>query len=190
MKIFYINLSDDETGITAISLVENPAVDKNFLCFEEQKELIKFSKDEAKHLISGVVMLADTPIYRRDEVRGEYYVVFTKDVILKMIEKFSKQGLFSTVNLQHNNSQTVDDIYMVESYIVDKERGICPNEFQDITDGSWIVTYKVDNEPLWEEIINGNKLNGFSLEGIFDIEDLYFSKEEESFEEWLKQFIS
>ena len=79
---------------------------------------------------------------------------------------------------------------MFESYIVNRERGISPQEFSDIPDGSWICSYKVDNDELWNEIINGNELNGFSLQGVFEITDAYFSKQEESFDDWIKQFFN
>lgn len=189
MKVFYIKINDDDiTGIDAISLVECPAVEKNFLCFSKDKEPVKLNFDNSKHIITGVVALADTPIYRYNDIYGEYYVVFTKEAIQKMVEKFAKLDLFKSVNLQHNDSDFVEGIYMFESYIVDKERGIAPIEFADIPDGSWIASYKVENENLWNEIISGNKLNGFSLQGFFDLTE-EFNKQEESFDNWLKQYL-
>lgn len=190
MKVYYLTINDDfDEGIDAISLVSMPAVEKNFLCFSKDKP-VKFNFDSSKHIITGVVCLADTPIYRYDNVRGEYYVVFTKEFIQRMVEKFAKDDLFKSVNLQHDDTQFVDGIYMFESYIVNRERGICPQEFSDIPDGSWICSYKVDNDELWNEIINGNELNGFSLQGVFEITDAYFSKQEESFDDWIKQFFN
>ena len=188
MKVFYIKINDDDlTGIDAISLVDVPAVEKNFLCFSEDKEPIKLKFDNSKHIITGVVALADTPIYRYTEGYGEYYVVFTKETIQKMVEKFAKLDLFKSVNLQHDDTKFVDGIYMFESYIVDKERGINPIEFSDIPDGSWICSYKVENENLWNAIINGNKLNGFSLQGFFDLKEEF--NKQESFDNWLKQYL-
>lgn len=193
MKVFYIRVNDEDiTGIDAISLVDMPAVEKNFLCFSEEKQPVKMKFDNSKHIITGVVCLADTPIYRYNERMGEYYVVFTKETIEKMVEKFAKMDLFKTVNLQHDDEQFVDDVYMIESYITNKERGISPAEFSDIPDGSWIASYKIDNESLWDEIINGNKLNGFSLQGMFELEEK-FSKQkpkEETFDEWLEKQLN
>ena len=193
MKVFYIKINDDMiTGIDAISLVDVPAVEKNFLCFSEEKP-IKLKFDNSKHIITGVVCLADTPIYRYNEKYGEYYVVFTKETILKMVEKFAKMDLFKSVNLQHDDNRFVDGIYMIESYITNKERGITPVEFADIPDGSWVCSYKVDNEELWNEIVNGNKLNGFSLQGMFDLQE-HFEKQEasddEDFDTWLQNYLN
>lgn len=193
MKVFYVKIDNDELcGIDAISLVDIPAVEKNFLCFKEESKPIKMNFDSSKHIISGVVCLADTPIYRYSEIYGEYYVVFTKETIQQMVEKFAKDDLFKSVNLQHDDDNFVDGVYMFESYIVNKERGIAPKEFTDVPDGSWICSYKVDNEELWNEIVNGNKLNGFSLQGMFGLQEKFEKQtvHEETYEEWLKQFFN
>ena len=193
MKVFYIKITDDPiVGIDAISLVDMPAVEKNFLCFSEDKQPIKMKFDNSKHIITGVVALADTTIYRYSEQMGEYYVVFSKETIQKMVEKFAKMDLFKSVNLQHDDEKFVDGIYMIESYITNKERGISPVEFSEIPDGSWIASYKVENEALWGEIINGNKLNGFSLQGMFELEEKFKqeTKKEETFDEWLQKYLN
>lgn len=192
MKVFYIRINDEDvTGIDAISLVDMPAVEKNFLCFSEEKQPVKMKFDNSKHIITGVVCLADTPIYRYNEFYGEYYVVFTKETIEKMVEKFAKMDLFKSVNLQHDDDKFVDGVYMVESYITNKQRGINPIEFADIPDGSWVCSYKVENEALWGEIINGNKLNGFSLQGMFELEEQFQKAlpKDETFDEWLQKYL-
>lgn len=191
MRVFYITISDESTGIDAISLVQSPAVEQDFLCFSKDEKPVELKFDNSKHIITGVVALADTPIYRYNEKYGEYYVVFTKEQIRKMVEKFAKDNLFKSVNLQHDDNQFVDGIYMVESFIVDSARGISPIEFA-VPDGSWIVSYKVENESLWHEIINGNKLNGFSLQGMFQLEEKFMKDEpkEETFDEWLEKQLN
>ena len=192
LKVYFIHINDlDETGMDAISLVDVPAVQRNFLCFSEEKQPIKFEFDGAKHIITGVVCLAETPIYRYSEKYGEYFVVFTKDTIAKMVEKYAKKGLYNSVNLQHNDEKFVDGIYMIESYITDQERGISPKEFKDVPDGSWIASFKVENQELWDEIVNGDKLNGFSLQGMFDVSPERFDeqKKPETFDEWLEQYL-
>lgn len=195
MKIFYIKIDDEMEGINAISLVESPAVERDFICFSKDKEPVKMKFDNSKHIITGVVALADTPIYRYNEKIGEYYVVFSKETILKMVEKYSKDGLFNSVNLQHDDDAFVDGIYMYESYIINKDRGINPKEFEDIPDGSWICSFKVENEDLWKQIINGDKLNGFSLQGMFELEERFENQfvsqaKEESFDEWLNKLLN
>lgn len=171
LPLYKIIINDeDETGCTTISLVENPAVEIPFLCFNSDKEMQLFHADEDKHIISGIAMLADTPIYRNSPSRGEYQVIFEKDTIRKMVQKYAKNQLYNFVNLQHDSNQYTNDCYLIESLIIDKERGICPNEFKDVPDGSWYISYYIDNEELWNEIKNGNHLNGFSIEVLSEIE--------------------
>lgn len=185
MKLFYIDINNDDEGIDYISLVDKPAVEHNFLKFAKNEEKKLQFADEEKHIISGVVALADVPIYRYDEKIGEYYIVFTKDAIRKMVEKFFREDRGKSVNLQHSSDEIVKDIYLIESYITNKERGIQPKEFADVTDGSWIISYKVENKDLWDKIKNTSMLNGFSLEGIFTLKE----KPEMSMEEYINSLI-
>lgn len=175
-KVYKINIDlfDDITGLDAISLVESPAVKKDFLVFSEDKKLV--FNDEEKRIITGVAILADTPIYRRDNSGNEYYVIFDKETIQKLVEKYSKNNLINSVNIEHNDNDFVDGVTMIESYIVDKSRGICPKEFEDIPDGSWIVSYKVENDEVWNKI-KSEELFGFSVQGIFKLVEEKISSE-------------
>lgn len=163
-----IDMENPEVGMHAISLVEHPAIEIPFLCFNEESH--SFSLNEEKRIITGPAILADTPIYRYNPTRGEYYVVFEKETIRQLVEKYSASGLLNSVNLQHDDNTFIDSAIMVESIIIDKERGICPNEFKDIPDGSWIVSYKITDDALWSEIKNTNHLNGFSIELLSELE--------------------
>jgi hypothetical protein len=191
LNVFYIDINEnDESGMDGISLVNKGAVEIDFLCFEEDKSKpvhLNFYQED-KHIITGVVARADYPIYRRNG-DFEYYVVFTKDVIKKLIKKYSKQGLFNQVNLDHNDYAFVKNVYMVESYIVDKERGICPIEFKDIEDGSWICSFSVEDDELWNAIKNNRTFNAFSLQGLFHLEDTPNEQKDDSFDSWVKQYL-
>ena len=169
MKYFYIDINEDENlGLRAVSLVDRPAIETNFLRFKDQK--IIFSKDESKHIVSGPSLIADMPIYRINPVTGEeYYVIFTSDVIQKLVERYSKQNLFNSVNLQHDPNEFTDKVILVESYFVDKKRGIAPNEYKDIADGSWFTSYKVLDDDLWNEIMTTDEFKGFSVEVIANL---------------------
>lgn len=124
-------------------------------------------QDEEERIISGALMLADTPIYRNDG-NGEYYVVFTKDTIKKIAQKYFKKGYQNNVNLQHDSGQVMEGVTMFESWIVDEKRGIKPMKgFEDVNDGSWFGSFKVENEEVWNMIKEG-KVRGFSVEGIFN----------------------
>lgn len=170
MKLYdiYIDPTDFETGMDAISLVADPAVEVDFLKFGKDKPMSLNFADEERHIITGIALLADTPIYRIAPDKTEYYVRFTKDCIRQLVEKYFKFGLTNSVNIEHKDNQFVDGVTMLESYIIDKERGICPNEFASAPDGSWVVSYKVSNLDVWDKIKTGEVM-GFSIQGIFHL---------------------
>lgn len=170
MKYFYINIDDDENlGLQAVSLVDRPAIETNFLKFKSQK--IFCSINPSKHILTGPALVADMPIYRRNFVTGEeYYVIFSKDTIAKLVERYSKNNMLNSVNLQHDADSFTTGATLVESYFVDKERGIAPKEF-DLADGSWVCSFKITDEDLWNKIITTDKFNGFSVEVIANLEE-------------------
>ena len=188
--IYYIDINDeDETGLDAISLVQHPAVEVDFLCFNEDTEKIDFSADEDKHILTAVALRADHPIYRRNG-DYEYWVVFTKDVIRKLVTKYAKNNLFNSVNIEHNDYSFVKSAYMIESYIVDKARGIVPSEFKDIEDGSWVVSYYIDDESLWDVVKNTDALNGLSVQGLFKlVEKQDFTSHEDPIESLIDEIL-
>ena len=171
MKKLYdisIDPTDFETGLNAISLVENPAVEVDFLAFAKDESAVLQFADEERHIITGIALLADTPIYRIAPGGTGYYVRFTKDCIRQLVEKYFKFGLTNSVNIEHKKDQFVDGVTMLESYLIDKERGICPSEFASAPDGSWVVSYKVNNLDVWNKIKSG-EVKGFSVQGLFRI---------------------
>ena len=163
LPVYNISIdSDTDEGLQLVSLVEDPAVVESFLKFSDEPVKLIFTSNEEQHIISGISLLADTPIYRCDETGG-YYVVFTKETIKQLVEKYNKENKTNITSLQHNG-QPISDCIMIESYFIDKQRGICPNEFSHCPDGSWITSYKVTNDELWNEIKTSGQLNGFSVE--------------------------
>lgn len=161
LPVFNAYLTSDDEELLCNSLVDDPAVCKNFLLFAKDKKKQLIFTNTEQHIVTGVSILADTPIYRADNYWG-YYVVFTKEEIKKFVEKYNKKGYQNLISLQHDG-KPLDGITMIESYFINKERGIYPKEFEDCPDGSWITSYHVDNEDLWE-LLKTDKVNGFSIE--------------------------
>ena len=159
-------ISDDNEGILVISLVDAPATETNWMCFKEQ-ENIKFSiVNEDEHILAGVVMVADKPIYRIAPDGTEFYIVFSKDVIKRMAEKMLDDNTFNNIDIQHDgNIIPRDKVKLVELFIADEAKGIKPN-YLDVPDGSLLANYKIYDEQLWQMAKSG-ELNGFSLEGVF-----------------------
>lgn len=165
--VYEAKIKSNTDGVIAISLVEDPAVNSEFVCFKKDDKIQKFSIDnEEERIITGVVMLADSPIYRRNG-DFEYYIVFSRDTIKQMASKMLADGTFSNNDIQHNG-RMIAGLELLELYIKDEKKGINPN-FLDVPDGSLLASYHVTDDALWDEVKNGNFLNGFSLEGYFDV---------------------
>jgi len=160
------DLSDD-AEVSFVALVDKPAIQKDFLVFNEQK-LAFAIQDEEQHIISGPLMLADEPIIRNNAKYGQHFIKFSAETIKEIAIKFSKKGYQKNVNLMHDDNMQLDGLVMFESFIVDSKRGIKPmNGFEDVKDGSWFGSFYVENPQAWDLIKQG-KVKGFSVEGMFD----------------------
>ncbi|MFT3679430.1 MAG: XkdF-like putative serine protease domain-containing protein [Ferruginibacter sp.] len=167
---------ESDLEVNWIGLVDRPAIERNFLTFNEQKGKAKFSINEEKRIISGPAMIADLPIYRNDPNLGEYYVVFDKLAIRCIVEKFSAKGYLKNFNLFHDKQQQVADVTIFNSFISDAEIGIAPLKgFEDVPDGSWFISAKVNNPDVWEKVKKG-EIKGFSVEGLFSYEPVAVAK--------------
>jgi hypothetical protein len=166
IPFYYLDISDDfndDSEVDFIALVDKPAIQKDFLKFNTQQRFL-FNEDE--QIVSGPLMLSDTPIYRFD-ANGEYYVVFNAATIQKIVQKYFQKGYQANVNLMHDPMQIVDGVTLFESFISSKKRGIQPMVgFEDAPEGSWFGSFKVDNPEVWASIKSG-EFNGFSVEGLF-----------------------
>lgn len=169
LPIYQLEISDDLNDgaeVDFVALVDRPAIERNFLKFKEARANFAIQSEE-RRIVSGALMLADTPIYRNDE-NGEYYVTFTPATIEKIAQKFFKKGYQSNVNLMHDGNQEVEGVTMFESWIKDEGRGVAPMKgFEDAPEGSWFGSFKVENEDVWARVKSG-EFKGFSVEGVFN----------------------
>lgn len=160
--VYKMTIDELTEGVQYVSLVDLPAIEKPFQAFDKQTKQ-RFRETNEQRVLSGPLMLADVPIFREDSTYGQYYVVFDKPTIRKIVQKYFKQGNQHNVNAFHNTE--LDGVFMFESYIIDKARGINPPiGYEDVTDGSWFGSFKVENEEVWE---NRKAFTGFSVEGLF-----------------------
>lgn len=164
LPIYDITISDLADGIQCVSIVDNPAMETDLLYFEKQDKKLNFSI-QSEHCIMGVLIKADTPIYRYDNIMGEYYVNFTKDVIKELAEKYVSDNLLNAVSL-HHNGKLINGIQLRELFIKDSSKGINPSNFEDVTEGSLFAVFHITDTELWETV---NRLGGFSIELLSDI---------------------
>lgn len=169
IKTYNLDVDDFAKGVFAISLVENPAVGYSFLYFDKEVEVQNFAvEDEDEQIVFGVIMLADTPIYRKAIAGtsiGDHYVQFAPETIKEIVKKYAKDKLSDSVTTAHLNK--TEDVFLFESYIIDRGMGINPpTAFKDIPDGSWVGKFQVNNKEVWGKIKDGT-FKGFSVEGEF-----------------------
>jgi hypothetical protein len=169
MKV--IELIIDETmelsGIDAISIVESPAIEENWIALKEQQREVKFAEVSAeKRIIMGALLIPEKQIYRRDEQNGEYMIWFSKDTIRKCMEMFFKNGNQSNATFEH--MERISGLTMVESWIVeDTEKDKSKLYELNVPVGTWMGSIKVDNSVIWDDYIKTGEVKGFSIEGYF-----------------------
>ena len=170
MNMKVIELIIDETmelsGIDAISIVESPAIEENWVTLKEQQREVKFAEvSSEKKIIMGALLVPDKQIYRNDE-SGEYMIWFSKDTIRKCMEMFFKNGNQSNATFEH--MERISGLTMVESWIVeDAEMDKSKLYDLNVPVGTWMGSIKVDNEQIWNEFIKTGVVKGFSIEGYF-----------------------
>ena len=177
LPIYYAEIATEEDGICCMSLVNYPAVERNFMAFAKQKQMVRLAaiEDGEQRLLLGVIMRAGYPIYRNDN-GIEYYIVYNAPTIRYMAEKMLVDGRSTTVDIQHDGN-LVEGVHLQELFIKDTTKGISPKGFEDVEDGSLFGVYKVHNDEVWEMVKRGECM-GFSLEGFFHVSRVANEEEE------------
>jgi len=159
-----IDEKDELSGVDAISVVENPAIESNFVALKSEE--LKLAKvDEEKRILMGAVLIPEKPIYRRNG-EDEYYIYFSKDTVNRASQLFFKNGNQNNWTLEHNKEIT--GLTVVESWIVEdkaKDKSAIYNLNAPV--GSWIASVKVESDDIWNDYVKTGKVKGFSLEGYF-----------------------
>lgn len=166
-----VDLMDDETGMFCISLVDEPATESLFLSFDKDKKSLQYKvENEEQRKVFGLVMEADKPIYRRDSSGYEYYIMYSKETIALMAEKYFKEGFHNNVDTMHN-FEYEEGITLTQMFIKDVEKGVNPVGFEDLADGSLFAEFHIENNEVWDAIKDGT-YRGFSLAGVFEIAEV------------------
>jgi len=150
-------------GIDAISLVEQPAIESDFIAMNAQ--LLQFkTQDQEKRIVMGAALIPDKPIYRKNG-EEEYYVYFSKKTVRRAMELYFKNGNQANATLEHEH--TLNGLHVVESWIVEGEQDKSRMYGLDVPVGTWMVSMKVENDAIWEKFVKEGSVKGFSIEGYF-----------------------
>jgi hypothetical protein len=157
---------DGQSEVTAVALVDLPAIQEDFQYFNLHKQKYTIESEEQR-IVSGALMIADKPIYRENDEFGAHYIVFDAATIKQIMIKYAKKGYQKNVNEMHDPAKFVDGVVLFENFQSDAKRGIKPMAgYEDLADGTWFGSMFIENEETWQKVKSG-EFKGFSVEGLF-----------------------
>ena len=168
MKLYELLIDENDqflSGVHALSIVENPAIQSDFIALGDQKPVLLAEVNKDKQILMGAALIPDKPIYRKDGDE-EYYVYFSKETIAKTAEAFFRNNNQNNATLEH--SEVLENMTVFESWIVeDPEFDKSKKYGLEVPEGTWMVSMKVDDKDVWDNYVKDNKVFGFSIEGKF-----------------------
>ena len=158
-----IDEENEFSGIEAISVVENPAIEEDFIALKKQP--IQLAEvDSEKRILMGPALIPDRKILRKDD-DGEYYIYFSKETVRKASEPFLMKGNQNNSTLEHQD--VLKGMSVVESWIIeDKNKDKSKKYKMDLPLNTWMISVKVLNDEIWNQVKEG-EIKGFSIEGYF-----------------------
>lgn len=171
-KITFNEDLDNVEGIDFVSLVDYPAIESNWVALskEQTKSPLKFTFDQDKQILYGPILIPDKPIYRYNDGTGEeFYVVFPKEVVERLVRKFQKQAKTINLNYQHQKDSRINEAVIQEIWLTGKVDKSQTLGF-DLPEGSGFVAAHIGDSKFWAEEIKSGNVRGFSIEGFLDME--------------------
>jgi hypothetical protein len=166
MRIVELLLDEEslQAGIQAISIVESPAIEEDFVALKEEERVELKTIDEDKRVLLGAALVPNKPIYRRNG-EDEYYIYFSQDTVRKASELFFINGNQNKATLEHQIDIT--GLSVVESWIIEGEQDKSKMYGMNLPVGTWMVSMKVHNDEIWNDYVKNGRVKGFSIEGYF-----------------------
>ena len=168
MEIIELVIDENEefSGIEAISVVESPAIEEDFIALKNEDKIRLAEVSKEKRLLIGGALIPDRPIYRKNGDH-EFYIYFSKETVAKASQMFLKAGNQGQATMEHKDNKlegmTVVESWLIEDEVQDKSRkyGL------DLPIGTWMISIKCTNDDIWNNYVKKNKVKGFSIEGYF-----------------------
>ncbi len=174
LPLFDISLEDIAQGMYKISLVDKPAIEEDFIHFNEVEKVQMFA-DEKKKEVVGPIMIPNKEILRFSPDMGYYYVRFTEETIQQIMYKYSKEGLFNAFGINH--SYDTDEVVMLEVWTKESDNDKSVDYGYKLPNGTVFVKAKIESDELFTAIENG-EINGFSIEIKADIKPTINNEEQ------------
>ena len=164
---------NDDSGVYAVSLVDEPAIEVDWIKLNKMID-IQFSVNKDKQLLYGPLLVPEKRIYRRDDNGYEYDIMFDKETIAIIAEKYNKNKFNDAFNFQHSDKKV--EAYLVENWLVENPDKSNKYGF-DLEDGTWFGGVKVEDTDFWLEAVKTEMVKGFSVEIKCDVELVKFNKQ-------------
>ena len=178
-----IDEKDAASGIDAVSVVESPAIEENFIALSKHEVELK-EVDKEKRILMGAALIPNKKIYRVNAKKEEYYIYFSEDTVRQAMELFFKNGNQSNATYEHK--EAIKGMTVVESWLIeDSEKDKSQLYGFSLPKGTWMISMKVDNDEVWNDVKAG-KVKGFSIEGYF-ADKLEMSLEQQKRNEIIEQ---
>lgn len=182
LPIIELTLEELEQGIDATALVENPAIQRNWMAFKEHKDFKFKTHNEEKRILAGALMVADFPMYRNMNGK-EFFVKFSSETIEQLADRMVLNNKLTAFNFEHDSKKELADMHIQQFFIINTELGMdTPNGFDELPNGSLFAFVKVNNEKVWNDYVKTGIVKGFSIEGNFA------TKEEFTEQKFLNEF--
>lgn len=172
LPLYEIEFDDELSVFNSVSFVTEPAIMEGFIQLSKQDEpRVQLKVNKENRIVSGPALIPGEPIYRNQGGR-QFYITWSAETIKQVAINFFKHNRQNEGNVEHQFP--INGITYWESYLIDKQRGICPKEFETLPDGTWMLSAKVNDEQTWNLITEG-ALTGFSI----DMSNVTFKEEKE-----------
>jgi hypothetical protein len=167
LPIIELTLEELEQGIDATALVENPAIQRNWMAFKEHKSYEFKTHNEDKRILAGALMVADFPMYRNMNGK-EFFVKFSSETIEQLADRMVLNNKLTAFNFEHDAKKELADMHIQQFFIINTELGVnTPIGFEELPNGSLFAFVKVNNEQVWNDYVKTGIVKGFSIEGNF-----------------------
>jgi hypothetical protein len=164
MRIVELVIEKDLDGIDAVSLVDSPAIEENFIALNKEYKIEFAEVDTDKRILMGAALIPNKQIYRKNG-KDEFYVFFSEATVKQASELFLKNGNQSNATLEHKAK--FDGATVVESWIIDNPDMDKSKAYGfDLPKGTWMISMKIEDDKVWKQVKEG-KYKGFSIEGYF-----------------------
>lgn len=170
MKTYRAKFNPDAKNVYGVSLVENPAMEGDFIQFSKQK--IQFADvDKSKRRVMGLILEPNKLVYR-NQGGEQFNIVFTEQDIEDVAYNFQKQSNQKTSTIEHSN-KNIEGVTFVETWIVENPDVDKSTNFGfNYPKGSWMGVMQLDNDEIWNDYVSNGKVKGFSIDAFMQLEEV------------------